>query len=86
MLLFLRGEQLEFGWPQPNSTDGGQVIGLKLNDFDQTKVAAFSINVDDTAGASKITVSDSEIEGVQFSTELAVQSFKARLRHPKDSS
>ena len=48
---------------QPVVQDGDQTIALPLSKFETGQRVAFTIDVDDTAGARETIVSDSEIEG-----------------------
>ena len=62
---------------QPTVRDGDQVIRLALGPLASGESVAFTIDVDDTAGAREITVSDSEIQGATVRVETAGDVFSA---------
>jgi hypothetical protein len=64
----------------PKVSDGDKSITLQLEDFGPNKVVAFTIDVDDTAGAREITVSDSEFQGVAVTATMNNQLFSASLQ------
>lgn len=58
---------------QPRVLDGDQSVALQVSDFGMGKSVAFTIDVDDTAGAREITVSNSELRGATVSAQLGAQ-------------
>ena len=61
----------------PEVQDGDQIISLNLVSFGASESVAFTIDVDDTAGARQITVSGSEMQGATVSALLGSQKFQA---------
>ncbi|WP_146347311.1 aggregation factor core [Falsiphaeobacter marinintestinus] len=60
---------------QPSVVDGDQMVALQVSDFGQDKSVAFTIDVDDTAGAREITVSNAELRGASVSVMLGGKQF-----------
>ncbi|MDP2493054.1 aggregation factor core [Shimia thalassica] len=61
----------------PNVKDGDQVVSLQLENLDQNGSVAFTIDVDDTAGAREITVSRSEMKGATVSAKVGANNYSA---------
>jgi len=59
----------------PEVKDGDQIVSLNLADFGANKSIAFTIDVDDTAGAREITVSGSEMQGATVTAVLGSQKY-----------
>lgn len=59
----------------PSVRDGDQAITLPISQLGQAQSIAFTIDVDDTAGAREITVSDAEISGAQVTVVTSSGTF-----------
>lgn len=64
---------------EPEITDGDQVAVLQFAGFEQSQSIEFTIDVDDTAGAREITVSDDEIRGAVVSVTIGGKEFAAEM-------
>ena len=71
------GESVVVG--QPTVVDGDTKLDLKLTKLAPQKTVSFTIDVDDTAGAREITVSDEEILGAKVILRNADGDFEGKF-------
>ena len=64
---------------RPNIMDGDQRVTLNLTGLGRNQPVVFTIDIDDTAGAREITVSDNEMRGATVSVLLDGNRFSAAL-------